>query len=63
MQSERAPLREGWLPMQASTQYRRFAEECDVLARQAKTEHHRKTLLEMAEAWKKLAEETEKESH
>jgi len=49
--------------MQASTQYRRFAEECDVLARQAKTEHHRKTLLEMAEAWKKLAEETEKESH
>ena len=38
--------------MQESTQYRRFAEECLRLAKEAATEHERKVLEEMAEAWK-----------
>jgi hypothetical protein len=43
--------------MTTSTQYRKFAEECDHLARAAKTEHHRKMLEDMARVWRILAEE------
>ncbi len=43
--------------METSTEYRRFAEECRRLAKNVETERHRKILLEMAEAWEKLAEE------
>ncbi len=46
--------------MQSSKEYRKFAEECDRLARNAKMEHHRKILKEMAEAWKKLADEDDR---
>jgi hypothetical protein len=36
--------------------YEEFAEECDRLAREAKTEHHRAVLREMAAAWRQLAD-------
>jgi hypothetical protein len=36
--------------------YEQFAAECERLAKDARTEHHRAVLLEMAEAWRKLAE-------
>ena len=39
-------------------QYREFAEECDRLAQQAKTDAHRKILEEMAEAWRMLVAES-----
>jgi hypothetical protein len=41
-------------------QYREFAEECDRLAQEAKTDTHREILEEMAEAWRMLAAETVK---
>jgi hypothetical protein len=37
-------------------QYEEFAAECERLAKEARTEHHRAVLREMAEAWRKLAE-------
>jgi hypothetical protein len=46
--------------MQNSTQYRTFADECQRLAKVAKTEHERKVLEEMAAAWSMLAEETDR---
>ena len=45
--------------METSTQYREFAEQCERLARQAKAEHHREILIEMAEVWRQLAEQTD----
>jgi hypothetical protein len=50
--------------MEPTTQYLRFAEECGRLAREAKGEQHRKLLVEMAQAWEKVAKEAEpKSSH
>jgi hypothetical protein len=46
--------------MDPSLQYRRFAEECRRLAEQVESERHRRTLREMALAWSKLADETER---
>jgi hypothetical protein len=43
--------------MHTPTQYETFAEECDRLANEAQAERHRMVLKEMAEAWRKLAEE------
>ena len=48
--------------MTPSTQYREFAEECLRLAKQAKDEHQRKILKQMAEAWIKLAKAADKET-
>ncbi len=57
MHSEHLPVGAGWSDMQISTEYLEFAEECGRLAETAKTERYRKILEEMAEAWRKLAEE------
>jgi len=46
--------------MQTPTKYREFAEECDQLAKRAKTERHRMVLEAMAEAWRKLSEEADR---
>jgi hypothetical protein len=46
--------------METSAQYREFAEECDRLAREAKTDTHRKILEEMAKAWRTVAAEADK---
>jgi hypothetical protein len=59
MRSERYYGATRFLFMVSSSEYRRFEEECRRLAQDAKTEHHRKILEEMAEAWRKLAEEDE----
>jgi hypothetical protein len=37
-------------------QYEEFAAECDRLAKDARSDHHRTVLREMADAWRKLAE-------
>ena len=47
--------------MQASLEYRRFAEECERLARQALAQRQRDVLLEMAAALKRLAAAAERE--
>jgi hypothetical protein len=46
---------------ETSAQYREFAEECDRLAKQAKTDGERKTLEEMAKAWRMVAAEADNE--
>jgi hypothetical protein len=48
--------------MQTSTQYRKFAEHCERLAKEVQAEKHREALEEMAEAWRMLAEERERSS-
>jgi hypothetical protein len=47
--------------METATDYRRFAQECRRLARDAKTERHRKIMEEMALAWDRLASEADGE--
>ena len=46
--------------MHTSTQYETFAEECDRLAKEAQAERHRMVLKEMAESWRKLAQEADR---
>jgi hypothetical protein len=46
--------------LETSAQYREFAEECNRLAKQIKTDGHRKILEEMAEAWRIVAAEADK---
>ena len=36
--------------------YEEFAAECERLAKEARGERHRSVLMEMAEAWRQLAE-------
>ena len=43
----------------SGSKYRAFAEECDRLARQAKTDAHRRILQEMALVWRQLAKDAE----
>jgi hypothetical protein len=45
--------------MQTPTKYREFAEECDRLAKRAKT-NGTEWFKEMAEAWRKLSEEADR---
>ncbi len=59
MQPERRFQRRGWIGMKPATQYREFAEECDRLAKEAKIERHRQVLQEMAETWRRLAQEAD----
>ena len=40
----------------STDRYEEFATECERLAKEAKMEHHRSVLLEMAGAWRRLAE-------
>jgi hypothetical protein len=49
---------EGLFRMDDPTQYREFADQCERFAADAKTEQHRKFLMEMAEAWRTLADKT-----
>jgi hypothetical protein len=43
-----------------TAQYRKFAEECERLAKTEKIEpHHRSILKEMADAWRNLAEKAD----
>jgi hypothetical protein len=44
--------------MQSATQYRNYADECRKLAQKLKPEH-RDTLLKIAEAWDKCADDAE----
>ena len=46
--------------MAKSEQYRRFAQECLLLARNAEDERARASLLHMAQVWFRLAEGTRK---
>jgi hypothetical protein len=46
---------------ETSAQYREFAEECDRLAMEAKTDGERKILEEMAKAWRIVAWEVDNE--
>jgi hypothetical protein len=46
--------------METPTQYRQFAEECDRMAKQADTERQRNILTEMAETWRRLAEDADR---
>jgi hypothetical protein len=45
--------------METPSRYREFAQACDRLAGQVEFEAHRASLIEMAEQWRKLAEETD----
>jgi hypothetical protein len=53
------PSEERLVRMETSAQYLKFAETCDRMAKLAKTERHRMTLKEMAEIWRKLAQEAD----
>ncbi|HKS61293.1 MAG TPA: hypothetical protein VJT13_06325 [Xanthobacteraceae bacterium] len=54
--SERPVRLDGLFRMETPAQYRKFAEECDRLAKQARAAHHRKVLEEMAQVWRELAD-------
>jgi len=49
--------------METSVRYLEFAVRCNELAKLAKTEEHRLTLKEMAEAWRKLAHEADRKDY
>jgi hypothetical protein len=46
--------------MKKAEDYRKHAEECLRLARQARTTEHHQMLVQMADTWKSLAEERER---
>jgi hypothetical protein len=62
MHPERRARAAGYPGMETSTEYRRFAQECRRLARDAKAERHRKIMEEMAQAWEQLAKEADEEA-
>jgi hypothetical protein len=47
--------------MEPATQFRQFAEECNRLAQEVQTEDQRRRLMEMATAWRKVAEKYDRE--
>lgn len=60
---EERPLRpKGLFHMKTPEQYRKFAEDCQRWAREAKTEVQQKLLLEMAAVWRTLAADMEKKN-
>jgi hypothetical protein len=48
--------------MKTSAQYLEFAEDCDRLVMEAKDPRHKKVLQEMAQAWRKLADEADQKN-
>jgi hypothetical protein len=57
MQSERPVPAAGLFRMETTAlKYEEFAAECERLAKEAKAEHHRSILMEMADAWRQLAD-------
>jgi hypothetical protein len=62
MHPERPACAAGYSGMETSTEYRRFAQECRRLARDAKSERHRNIMEEMAQAWDQLAKEADGEA-
>ena len=48
--------------MQSPTEYRRYAEECERIARDGAHEH-RAILLDIAKAWRACAEEAERQQN
>lgn len=56
LHSERPRRLDGFLRMETPAQYRKFAEECERLAGQARASHHRQVLEEMARVWRELAD-------
>ena len=62
MRQERPACAARYSGMETATEYRRFAQECRRLARDAKTERHRKIMEDMAQAWDRLAKEAEEET-
>ena len=58
MRPERGVPRASLFRMQTGSTrtYEEFAAECERLAKEARSDHHRAVLREMAEAWRKLAE-------
>jgi hypothetical protein len=60
MQQEHGGQAEGWFRiMETASEYRKYAEECRALAKNAKTAQQREILLEMAQAWLQLAEDAD----
>ena len=59
MHSERPSRAASLLGMETLTQYREFAETCERLATQAKLEHWREVLIEMAQVWRQLADDAD----
>ncbi len=56
---ERRFLAGRWLGMETPHDYRKFAEECRRLAKEAQDGEHRRALEQMAEAWLRLAREAQ----
>ena len=61
MQLERLYCAPGYFIMETSQDYRQFAQECDRLAEQAVTEEQCRILKKMAAAWRKVAEQYDRE--
>ncbi len=57
MSQERGSEPGGFLGMEASAQYREFAEKCDRLVEETQDSRHKQILREMAQAWRDLADE------
>ncbi len=49
--------------METATQYREFAEKCDRLVEETNDPRHKRMLQEMAQAWRKLADEDERKKN
>jgi hypothetical protein len=64
MRSERAVPHAGLFRMEtvAKRKYEQFAEECERLAKDARSDHHRAVLREMADAWRQLAAAADRKS-
>jgi hypothetical protein len=64
MRPERGVPPAGLFRMETASRqkYEEFAAECERLAKDARADHHRTVLREMAEAWRKLAQAAAKDS-